>query len=40
MNLLCMSEFICFYACIVMVKFIVYEVIVIILGHHDGVGML
>jgi len=40
MNLLCISMFIWCYACIVMVKVVVHEVIVCILGHHDAVGML
>ena len=38
MNFLCMSVPICCYACIFMVKVIVHEVIVCILGHHVDVG--
>ena len=38
MHFLCMSMHICCYECIFMVKVVVHEVIVFILGHHDVVG--
>jgi len=40
MHFLCMSVYVCCYACIIMGMVVVHEVIIGILGHHDVVGML